>query len=167
MLFMWWRDGGVRLVREIMARVVVLYDADFLKKFRVYFDEANQRVKFEHGMRNWEKDSATGERERIKPDFVHLVTVQPSDLQDPGVVNPVVLDSWASKRDSDSILGYDEQYLWLYNVNRLIPVEGGQPLIAEVLCRWFHHHERFGDGIDNDDESVERDVEIVNPQHRN
>ena len=146
-----------------MARVVVLYDADYLKKFRVYFDEANQRVRFEHGMRNFERDTARV-RQRIQPDFVHLVTIQPSDLQDPGVVNPVVLDSWASMRDADSAFGYDEKDIWLYNVNRLIPSEGGQPLIAEVLCRWFHPHERLGNGIDNADESVEREVEIVNPQ---
>jgi len=139
-----------------MARVVVLYDRDYLKKFRVYFDEPKQRIKFEHDMRNFYQDPDVGGRQHVTPDFVTLTTIAPADLENPTGLAAVALDGYASSQEGAGIKGYDEKYLWLVNTNERIPLEGGAPLVAEVLCRWFHSHDRLGDGINNDDESLER-----------
>ena len=134
----------------LTPRVVVLYDRDYLKKFRVYFSLPNQALKFEHGMRNF-----VG-RMQITPDVVHMVTITPTDYDGSSVLASVTLDGAASQAAGAGALGYDMQFLWLRNVDLTWPKAAH--VIAEVTCRWYHSHERFGDHIDNLDETRERPV---------
>jgi hypothetical protein len=132
------------------TRVVALYDKDFLKKFRVYFTTPGESVKFEHGMRNFQG------RLRIKPDFIQVTTAAPEDYDGTGVLVPIMLDGAGSARAGRGNRGYDETHVWLRNTSSDWPK--AEPIIAEVLCRWYHSHDRIGWGIDNDDESHVRPV---------
>jgi hypothetical protein len=135
------------------TKVVVLYDRDYLKKFRVYFASPGERVKFEHNLYAF---GGYGGRGRTTPDYVHITTVAPAN-HDGTVLGPVVLDGRTSALAGAGSVGYDERYIWLVNANSLWPV-APDSMIAEVLCRYYHSHERMGRSIDNEDESVTREL---------
>jgi hypothetical protein len=139
------------------TKVVVLYDRDYLKKFRVYFGAPGGapggRVKFEHNMYAFGGNYAAG-RTRISPDYIHITTIAPEN-HDGSVMGSVLLDGRTSALAGAGPWGYDERYIWLVNANSDWPVDP-DPVIAEVLLRYFHSHERLGRNIDNVDESVTR-----------
>lgn len=136
------------------TKVVVLYDRDYLKKFRVYFGEPGAQVKFAHNL--FAFGGSYGGRTRISPEFVHITTIAPAN-HDGSILGPVVLDGASSDAEGAGPLGYDDQHIWLVNANSDWPVDPDS-LIAEVLVRYFHSHERLGRHIDNADESEEREL---------
>lgn len=134
--------------------MVVLYDKDYLKKFRVYFSEPGEQVKFEHNLYAF---GGFGGRARTTPDYVHTTQIAPANYDGSSALGEVALDGAASDAEGQGALGYNERYIWLVNGNENWP-GGVEPkhVIAEVLCRYFHSHERMGRHIDNEDETVER-----------
>lgn len=135
-------------------KVVVLYDRDYLKKFRVYFSEPGQTLKFAHNLYAF----GGGERGRISPEYVHITTIAPEN-HDGSILGTVALDGKTSALAGAGVWGYDDEYIWLVNANSDWP-GGAEPkhLIAEVLLRYFHSVERLGRNIDNNNESEVREI---------